>query len=730
MIGHNQLRRLSILANHLCSGFDVNNQSNIIEENSTSGGGRIYDPTLKTPPTIKTSFSLTQQDVHSIANNLLKPDYVELRQKLLDYFTKNQDYFKMYSGYDAKLEECRQKSHDRALKILSQEFVSPIDILKDPLKISLFLNSIPTDVSSLVKLSVHFNLFGACIAHLGTTEQLDKWLGPNSTFSKELGCFLMSELAHASNVRQLAVTATYDSSRNEFIINTPDEGAQKYWIGNAFKSATSGVLFAQCIVDGVNHGIHSFVVPLRDPKTMKVYDNILIRDVGIKMALNGIDNGMVAFNNYRIPASNLLARYAKINNGKYETTIKNENVRFAKHIGALLQARLGVGSGSINALQMALIVAIRYAHRREQFGPPKSNEWKLIEYKTHQMRLLPLLAESYAYNFFSSYCMKKYEEYMKSGFKEELLKNLHLLASVSKVVISSRNLDIIQECRESCGGQGVLTRNLLPILRVDSEANVTLDGDNHLLLYQISGVLLTEYAKQFKTLPNVKNNVFMSALTNIVGPSVDAINSIYIIGKEGVNDFWRNGLLTHYANTSKDHILSKEFLMGALQYRENRLVHTLASKMYKLTEKYKSLNNNTHTAQYLAHNEASTHSLNCAKAYCDKIIGQIFFEQLDSIKSSMGVYSNVYKIMQTMCQLFVLSIIAKDPFFLAKKVVGASKFKAIKKLREELATSLAGNSLQLIDAFAIPDFVLDGSIGARNFHYITLNGYNHEIQDM
>ena len=58
------------------------------------------------------------------------------------------------------------------------------------------------------------------------------------------------------------------------------------------KIATHSLLFAQLYSpDGQCHGIHTFVVPLRDPITLDPYPGITVGDMGRKIALNGVANG-------------------------------------------------------------------------------------------------------------------------------------------------------------------------------------------------------------------------------------------------------------------------------------------------------------------------------------------------------------------------------------------------------------------------------------------------------
>ncbi|MFD6250346.1 acyl-CoA dehydrogenase family protein, partial [Streptomyces roseolus] len=202
------------------------------------------------------------------------------------------------------------------------------------------------DLSVLVKVGVQFGLFGGAILQLGTARHHDAYLA-DLVAGRLLGCFAMTESGHGSNVQALGTVARYDAAAGEFVITTEGEAARKDYIGNAARHAELAVVFAQLEVGGEARGVHALIVPLRSGG--EVLEGVEIEDDGLKMGLNGVDNGRIRFHGVRVPREALLNRFADVTpEGAYVSPIDNPDRRFFTMLGTLVQGRVCVGGAGVS----------------------------------------------------------------------------------------------------------------------------------------------------------------------------------------------------------------------------------------------------------------------------------------------------------------------------------------------------------------------------------------------
>ncbi|XP_038875471.1 acyl-coenzyme A oxidase, peroxisomal-like [Benincasa hispida] len=62
------------------------------------------------------------------------------------------------------------------------------------------------------------------------------------------GCYAMTVLHHGSNVQGLQTTTIFDPNTDVFIINTPNDGTIKWWIGNAAVHGKFAIVFAKLVL--------------------------------------------------------------------------------------------------------------------------------------------------------------------------------------------------------------------------------------------------------------------------------------------------------------------------------------------------------------------------------------------------------------------------------------------------------------------------------------------------
>lgn len=521
-----------------------------------------------------------------------------------------------------------------------------------------------SDLSLTIKFGVQFGLFGGALYLLGTERHHRKYLEAMHR-GELLGCFAMTETGHGSNVKGLDTTATYDQASDSIIIHSPNYAAGKEYIGNALHSRMAAV-FAQLIVDGENHGVHALLVPLRN-ESNELLPGIKVEDCGSKIGLNGVDNGRIWFDNVSIPRENLLDKYGTIdNNGDYSSPIENPSKRFFTMLGALVVGRICVGAASINAAKKALTIATKYALKRRQFAPKDGQKETIImDYPTHQDRLIPRVAHTYAYHFA---LRDLAEQYVHD--EGDQTRKIETLAAGLKSKATWFATDTIQTCREACGGKGYLSENQMDALKGDSDIFTTFEGDNTVLMQLVAKGLLTEFKQSFHD----------EGIKAVIG-------FILKKAKHKINEY--NAL--EKRNTDYQHLVSSDFGYHALRYRYDKTLITLSERMRKYLGRRMD--------PYQAFLKTQVHMVDLADAYIDMVVFDSFRDKIES--STDG---SLRSHLTMLCQLYTLDTIYQNRgWFLENDYLEGNKSKAIRRARLKLIQTLRPNIGGLVDAFGIPD---------------------------
>ncbi|KAI3440777.1 Acyl-coenzyme A oxidase [Psidium guajava] len=520
------------------------------------------------------------------------------------------------------------------------------------------------DHSLVIKLGVHFFLWGGAIQFFGTERHHVKWLRDTENYVVK-GCFAMTELGHGSNVcnvRGIETVTTYDPRAREFIINTPCESAQKYWIGGAANHATHTVAFSHLNINGINQGVHAFIVQIRDADG-NICPNIRIADCGHKIGLNGVDNGRIWFDDVRIPRENLLNSVADVSpDGEYLSAIKDPDQRFAAFLAPLTAGRINIAVSAIYSAKIGLAIAIRYALSRQAFSiAPNQPEVLLLDYPSHQRRLLPLLAKTYAMSFSANHLKMIY---MKRT--PELNKTIHILSSAFKASFTWHNMRTLQECREACGGQGLKTENRVGHLKSEKDVQSTFEGDNNVLMQQISKTLFAEYIAAQK-----RNKPFRGlGLEHMNGP-------FPLIPQQLPSTVLRSG----------------HFQVDAFHVRERDLLNRFAEEVL----------------QHQARGEMKEHALlssyqlaeDLGRAFSERCVLQNFLEVEGN--SPAGSLKDTLALLRSM---YALTCMEEDASFLRYGYLSTENAAAVRKEVAKLCSELRPHALALVSSFGIPDAFL------------------------
>ncbi|ODQ81294.1 hypothetical protein BABINDRAFT_160659 [Babjeviella inositovora NRRL Y-12698] len=538
------------------------------------------------------------------------------------------------------------------------------------------MNTVDPQVGT--RIAINLGLFLNCVRGNGTDEQFNFWIHTKGTSQLKgiYGCFGMTELAHGSNVAGLETTATFDVETDEFVINTPHVGATKWWIGGAAHSSSHCAVYARLIVKGVDHGVKTFVVALRDANH-ELMPGVSVGDIGAKMGRDGIDNGWIQFNNVRIPHAYMLSKYDKV---ARDGTVSNAPLAQLAY-SALLDGRVTMIYDSFRFGSRFVTIALRYAVARRQFGTNSDGlggEEQLLNYPLHQNRLLPYLASVYAMsatgdkmNHYLEDVINNLEASVKTadmrkiGASIEDMKNLFVISASLKSTCTWLVSSLIDECRQACGGHGYSAYSGFGQGYTDWVVQCTWEGDNNVLAMSAGKTIVQNVQKVLKGKKN---------------PSEFAFLNSYKAGE------------------------TSEVLKGPVGNLSTLLVtfQTLVGRL------------SGHANEILGQNGGSwevisVHQVNISKIFAHTYILSTFTKRIAEV-SDPAVKTQLTQL----AQLYALSTLSQySSLFLQYNVLSATTLAEVQAEVGVLNTRVRPQVVGLTDAFQMPDFAINSALGSK-----------------
>ncbi|XP_003217249.2 peroxisomal acyl-coenzyme A oxidase 1 isoform X1 [Anolis carolinensis] len=526
----------------------------------------------------------------------------------------------------------------------------------------------------VLPVDLHYSMFTNTLQNLCSETQREKWLSLASRF-QIIGTYAQTELGHGTHLRGLETTATYDPATQEFILNSPTVTSIKWWPGGLGKTSNHAIVLAQLYTQGKCHGLHAFIVPIRQLGTHEPLPGITVGDIGPKFGYDEMDNGYLKMDNFRIPRENMLMKHAKVEpDGTY---VKPLNAKLT--YGTMVFIRSIIVGDAARSLARACTIAIRYSAVRHQSElKPGEPEPQILDYQTQQYKLFPLLATAYAFHFVGAYMKDTYRRITGNISEGDLseLPELHALSAGLKAFSSWVANAGIEDCRMACGGHGYSRCSGLPDIYVNFTPSCTYEGENTVMMLQTARFLIKSYTQ-------ASSGQLLSGMVSYL------------------NDLPGQHILPHQVagRPTALHINNPSSLVEAYKLRASRLVEFAAKNLQAELNRRRSKED--------AWNRTSIDLVRASEAHCHYVVVKLFTAKLSEIGDPA-----VRAVMNNLCLLYALHGISKNTGdFLQGGILTDAQITQVNQRVKELLALIRPNAIALVDSFDFHDSVLGSVLG-------------------
>jgi acyl-CoA oxidase len=250
---------------------------------------------------------------------------------------------------------------------------------------------------------------------------------------------------------------------------------------------------------------------------------------------------------------------------------------------------------------------------------------------------------------------------------------LEVAAAGLKAYASEHCVATLQAGRESCGGAGYLAKNRFAALKADTDVFTTFEGANLVLYQLVAKGLLSRFRDEMGDL-NLR-----SAVRYLAERAETALTEL-------------NPLVTR--RTDAEHLLDPDFHSGALTYREDRLLRSVAMRIRaRIADGVDSFG---------AVVECQDHVVALARAHVERVVYEALQEGV-----ARAPTPGLSEVLAPVSALYALSRIEHDRgWFLESGYLEGAKARTIRTHVGALCREVRGQAELLVDAFGIPEEVL------------------------
>jgi len=232
----------------------------------------------------------------------------------------------------------------------------------------------------------------------------------------------------------------------------------------------------------------------------------------------------------------------------------------------------------------------------------------------------------------------------------------------------------IEDCRKCCGGNGYLLSSGVAALAADYLWQTTAEGDWIILMLQTARFLI-------KTLHEAKKGAKLSFTCDYLSPFKNPKFNVKTAAPPPAK--------------SKSDFLNLDYLLRLFRYRA----------LLSLVEVSNELDNRLSKGSKYdeAWNACAVELVNNVRAHCYSFILNNFISTIQNVKDS-----NIKSILSQLCALYACSNILEETW---TGYIDHTQVRLVRETVNDLLETLRPNAVALVDAFDIPDRVLNSTLG-------------------